>query len=457
MKAIGIDIGTTTVCGIVMDTASGEILDVKTISNNAVMQGESFERLQNPEKILCLVQSIYHEFLERFRDICCIGLTGQMHGIVFTDENGMAVSPLYTWQDESGNEKMADGRSYAEHLSEKTGYDMASGYGITTLYCLTMQDRLPEHASGLCTIPDYIGMRMTGRKAPVITASMGASLGCFDLHQLEFDKEKIKSSGMTEDFLPECKKEYVLLGKTPEGIPVAAAIGDNQASVLGSVGNPRESVLINVGTGSQVSAGIDHYVEAKQVELRPLVDEEYILVGSSLCGGRAYAALEKFFSMTVEAMTGKRPDSLYEKMSDLMKDQNRSNNQRKTLTANTRFCGTRENPSITGSFTNLTLENFTPGAMTEAVLNGIAEELVTFHQRMVEQGAKTPKVLVGSGNGIRMNPWFRQIFEEIYHLPMRLPAHQEEAAFGAARYAMCAAGEKENMNQARELIKYEQR
>ena len=455
MKAVGIDIGTTTICGIVIDTESGEVLDVKTLSNDAVMQGEAFERLQDPEKILRLVQRMYYEFLGRYRDICSIGLTGQMHGIVFIDENGLAVSPLYTWQDESGNEKMSDGRSYAEHLSEETGYGMASGFGISTFYVMTKQDRIPEHAACFCTIPDYIGMRMTGRKSPVITTSMGASLGCFELQKMEFDIEHIESAGMKAEFLPECKKGYVLLGKTQEGIPVSAAIGDNQASVLGSVKSPGESVLINVGTGSQVSVGIDHYVEAKQVELRPLVEEEYILVGSSLCGGRAYAALEKFFSMTVEAMTGKRTDSLYEKMSDLMaKQKNADRNQRDALVANTRFCGTRENPSITGSFTNLTLENFTPEAMTESVLNGIAEELVTFHQKMVEQGAKTPKMLVGSGNGIRMNPWLRQIFEEIYHLPMRVSMYQEEAAFGAALYALCAAGEKEKLDQARELIKY---
>ena len=36
-------------------------------------------------------------------DIAVIGITGQMHGIVYTDCNGMAISPLYTWQDGRGN------------------------------------------------------------------------------------------------------------------------------------------------------------------------------------------------------------------------------------------------------------------------------------------------------------------------------------------------------------------
>ena len=42
MKAIGIDVGTTTVCGIVMDAENGKIVDVQTLSNDSVIKGESF-------------------------------------------------------------------------------------------------------------------------------------------------------------------------------------------------------------------------------------------------------------------------------------------------------------------------------------------------------------------------------------------------------------------------------
>ena len=48
MKAIGIDVGTTTVCGIVMDAENGKIVDVQTLSNDSVIKGESFEWLQDP-------------------------------------------------------------------------------------------------------------------------------------------------------------------------------------------------------------------------------------------------------------------------------------------------------------------------------------------------------------------------------------------------------------------------
>lgn len=451
MKAMGIDIGTTTVCGMVMDAENGKVLSVQTLKNDSPISGESYEWLQDPERIWTLCKKMYDEFTGEYSDICSIGLTGQMHGIVYTDANGEAVSPLYTWQDERGNELAEDGKKYVEHLIEETGYPMATGFGVTTHYVLQKMNQVPESATHFCTIFDYIGMKLTGLTAPMITASSAASLGCFDLEKLEFDTEAMKKAGIDTSVLPECVPGFALIGKTAEGIPVGTGVGDNQASVMGSVKDVTNSVLINVGTGSQVSVGVDHYINAEHVELRPLAGEDYILAGSSLCGGRAYAALEKFLRETVTAMTGTVPGSLYGKMAEVLE---KRGTQPGSLKVNTRFRGTRENPSITGGMSNLVLENFNPQELIYGVLGGIAEELTTFHKTMLDQGAKTPKYLVGSGNGIRMNKYLQKIFEEIYGVKMQIPAHNEEAAFGAALFAMTAAGVYPTLGEAQKLIAY---
>ena len=43
------------------------------------------------------------QLLERYPQTASIGLTGQMHGIVYLDREGRCISPLYTWQDGRGN------------------------------------------------------------------------------------------------------------------------------------------------------------------------------------------------------------------------------------------------------------------------------------------------------------------------------------------------------------------
>ena len=84
MKAIGIDIGTTSVCGIVLDVQSGEVL--KSITKNSdsfIHSSDSWERIQSVDKIVKVAIDILDSFIDD--DVVVIGVTGQMHGIVYFD------------------------------------------------------------------------------------------------------------------------------------------------------------------------------------------------------------------------------------------------------------------------------------------------------------------------------------------------------------------------------------
>ena len=52
--------------------------------------------MQDPERIWMLVSNALQELVEMHGKPCGIGLTGQMHGMLYVDETGRAVSPLYT-------------------------------------------------------------------------------------------------------------------------------------------------------------------------------------------------------------------------------------------------------------------------------------------------------------------------------------------------------------------------
>ncbi len=92
--------------------------------------------MQNPAKILELSMQLAKKRHDKKQGAAdSIGMTGQMHGMLYVDHRGEAVSPLYTWQDGNGNELTKDGRTYAEILGEATG-TAASGYGLTTHYYL---------------------------------------------------------------------------------------------------------------------------------------------------------------------------------------------------------------------------------------------------------------------------------------------------------------------------------
>lgn len=500
MKAIGLDIGTTTVCGVLVDAMTGELLDAKTLTNDSVIESvHTYERTQDADKILVKCKNILEEYLSEQEDIVSIGVTGQMHGIVYVDENGVAVSPLYTWQDGRGDlccpdiqndiqkkltvadsetvenidngNKVADNAevaelgngaiTYAAELSQLTGYHMASGFGLTTNYYNTKHGLVPEEAKSFCTIPDYVAMSLAGEKRPKMHQTMAASLGLYNMEAGDFDRTSVEKAGMNPELLPEVATTSTICGaytadmeKYPayagKTIPVAVAFGDNQASFLGSV-NQDCKVLLNVGTGGQVSVYSEELIKADGIECRPYLKGSYLMAGSSLCGGYSYNLVKRFFE-EIYALAGVGcPKDIYSIMNRIAGE---AAEKEKTLTVDTRFNGSRENPALTGSITGLTVDTFHPGDLAYGVLRGLCEELYQFYNVLPEK-LKDGSHFVGSGNGIRKNPLLQKIASDRFRMKLRIPKYAEEAAYGAVLFSLLASGERETLEDVQRLIRYE--
>ena len=112
--------------------------------------------------------------------------------------------------------------------------------------------------------------------------------------------------------------------------------------------------------------------------------------------------------------------------------------------------GTRADETVRGSVNNISAENFTPENLTKGLLVGMVDELYD----MYAQTGITKSGLVGSGNGIRKNRNLVKISEEKFGTDMKIPAHTEEAAFGAALYGAVASGLFKTADEARRLIKF---
>lgn len=455
MRAIGLDIGTTTICAIVLDGETGKILESKTLANDTFLNSNyAYEKIQDANLILDKATNLIQQLIENHEYIDSIGVTGQMHGIIYLNQEGNAISPLYTWQDGRGNLLYTQEDTYAEYLTKKTGYHMASGFGLTTHFYNLCNNLVPEEAVTICTISDYIAMKIGNKLAPAMSPSNAASLGCFKLEEKAFDFKALEKVNINCDILPPVRQGYDLVGKTIEGIPVSIAIGDNQSSVLGSVQDIQNSVLVNVGTGSQVSVGVTDCLDKQpctDIELRPYVGSDFILVGSSLCGGRAYAMLEHFFREVVMLTTDNECTSLYDVMDKAISKEKVSET---TLIISTRFSGTRANPAERGSINNIDIHNFTPTNMMVGMLQGIVRELFYLYEEMCKAKETKASILVGSGNGIRRNKHLQRIFEEVFQLKLKIPVHEEEASYGAALFSSVASGKYENINEAVKIIQY---
>lgn len=79
--------------------------------------------------------------------------------------------------------------------------------------------------------------------------------------------------------LPEICEDMEVLGMYKD-IPVTVAIGDNQASFLGAAGSENNTLLVNMGTGGQISVLTDQYFETEGIEAS-ISWGKYLLVGAS--------------------------------------------------------------------------------------------------------------------------------------------------------------------------------
>jgi len=450
MKLLGLDIGTTTICGLVLDSEDGRVVSVNTQSNPAGLPArEPWEMLQDADAALTVARRIVEDTLETHHDIEAVGVAGQMHGILYIDSAGKAVSPLYTWEDGRGDCPF-EGGSYASFLSAVIGRPVSTGMGAVTHFFNTKNGIVPRNMAALCTIGDYVAMRLAGARAPVMDATNAASLGAFDLEELSFARSALRESGLDPSVFPEVRTDYPVIGEIRAGPRVFPAMGDNQASFLGSVADPLRQALVNVGTGSQFSLFVPSYREINGIDLRPLPYGGYIGVGAGLCGGRAYAALRHFFQRTVRLIAGRDEDVPWETMNRMSPAAGAQ-----PLAVDTRFSGTRVSPGIRGSITNIGLANFTPEHLASGVREGIVAELKSFSECFDAAERDRLATLIGSGNAIRLGEPLRRAFEAGFGVPLRTPRHREETSFGAALVAGVAAGGIPSREAACSLVRYE--
>lgn len=429
MDVLGLDIGTTTISAAVL--RDGVPLAARMLKNGAQRPGgQPWERTQDPGQILSTVLAAMEDSLAQFPLVARIGVTGQQHGILYLDRRGNPVSPLYTWQDGRGDLPFCGDVSYAGHLTALTGMPLSTGYGMVTHFYHLKNGLVPQGAVTFCTIQDYVAMVLSGRTAPLLDPTNAASFGLFDVVGRRFDPDALRACGIDTGWLPPLA-DTPHLGEDRQGRTVFTAIGDNQASFLGATGGAG-GMLLNIGTGSQCSIYSQDYLHCEGLETRPFPSGGYLLVGASLCGGRAYALLEQFFRRSAELVLGGPCPPCYDAMSRLL---DAAPPPEDVPLVRPLFQGTRRAPQLRGSISGLGLDNFDPLHLMYGMMSGMVEELHEMYQGFLDQGGARPSRLYGSGNGLRKNAHLRQLAAQRFSLPLELSQNEEEAACGAALFA----------------------
>ena len=134
-----------------------------------------------------------------------------------------------------------------------------------------------------------------------------APLGLFNAVENKWDYRIIRDCGFQDITLPSIAKddfkpvgEFLSNGVT---LSIFPDYGDQQSSILGSMGNYGDAV-INISTGAQVVVATRSFLASIDYETRPYFERTFINTISNMPGGRGLDVLVNFLRTTAQEITG---------------------------------------------------------------------------------------------------------------------------------------------------------
>ncbi len=462
LLSLALDLGTSSIAAIAVDP-DGQIVTRVQRPNTATRLGlPAGHAEQDPAHILGIIVDVLSELA---RDLpgtpAGLGLTGQMHGVLLTGPSRRPLTHLITWQDRRANEPARidspanPAASWLEtYLAAcedadlaQTGCKPAPGYLGVTLATLIGSDSVPSETAGATFLADWVVAELTDT-AIVTDRSNAAASGVFNLVEDCWSDPLLDSGHIPREWLPRVVDSGTVIGTLvpewaaetglPAGLPICGAIGDNQAAVLGSLPIGEPAIQINVGTGGQINWPVPEFCHVPSMDTRYLPQNRFMLVGAGLAGGDAYAWVNQAVGGWLDTFgTPLSAEAIY---SQLAESAASVSPDADGLVCEPLFRGTRRQPTVRGRFEGITFQNFTPGHVARAVLNGIADGFAWFYEN-ADQARPTNCVrIVGSGNGMRQNPLLVESIERRFDMPVVLAEHDQEAAFGTALLAGSQCG-----------------
>ncbi len=440
---LGIDLGTQSVKAMLIDSEKGAIA---TAGNDyRVMVPTANFAEEDPQEWWQAVQNILamlkKEAPAEFEAISCIGITGQMHGMVALDKQYQPVAPSIVWLDQRSKKQVDEiyNKIPMEDIISHIHNRVFTGFGFPSL--LWLKEERPEIYSKIykiCSPKDYIRMRITGELAGEVTDA--SSMTMFNLPAREWYYEMTDKFGIDRDILPECHESMEIAGSVTQsaakatglkkGIPVIYGAGDQSALTVGN-GVYKEGLLVaNIGTGATMATYSKNDVYDRKLRIHTFCNalgKSYSVFGAILGGGMSMHWLRDnvlkakgYPEMTARAAeTGAGSEGLFflpylggERTPHM-------------------------NPNAEGMFFGLKLRH-DDRHLIRAVMEGVVYAMKDSLSILDEVGIKTDSI-IASGGGARSELWL-QMQADIFEKEISVTNAQEQAALGIGIIAGVGTG-----------------
>lgn len=436
MRCIGVDIGSTSIKGAVLNAATGMIEGTAKVPFPDPLPDLPAGWFEvSPTAILAGVRAVLTELLGRCPEARRIRFCSQMGGILLVNSStGEALTNYLSWRDQRTLQRCSG-------LREDTGGHEGSmlehvrGVFTESMYCELGRELKPGTATGLlCWLARNGGL--PGEATPVtagdfVIASLCATqprihrtqgLGMINLRTGDWHFEALGLLGLDGLNWPEFAADAVpigLLNWQGRVLECYASIGDQQAALRG-IDLQLDELSVNMSTGAQVSR-ITAAFEPSDCQTRCWFNGQYLNTITHIPAGRSLTVLESLLTELSRSAGFSTADS-WQLISDACEAAGDSGGLRCDLSF---FAGALGNQ---GSLVGITTENLTVGHLFQAAFDFMAEAAARCAARLAPAAA-WERVAV-SGGLIQSFPTLHRKLAARLPWPIRAVASTEETLTG---------------------------
>jgi gluconokinase len=455
---IGIDIGTTNAKA-VLTTADGKLLFEIKKSYPSYQPKPGYHE-QKPEQILAAVTAILKKTAEKIpqnqREIV-VCFSAAMHSLLAVDENGNALTAMFTWADMRSN-------TYAAELKKTIiGQTIYSQTGVPVHPMLPLckiawiKDQAPAvfgKAAKFVSGKEYVLFHLLGEW--VIDYAIASATGLFDTGKKEWSADALTYCGITGQQLSTPVLPYFQLTSLRKSFQLDLGLPDTTTFIVGS----SDGCMANIGSGAVSfeeaaltigTSGAIRQLSPQQI-IDPLqrlfnyrMDDEIFLTGGAINNG---GILLKWF---VEIFTD-NTDSFEVTIARWLDKAKEIPAGCDGLLFLPYVYGERApvwDADAKGIFIGISPIH-TKAHFLRAILEGVAFSLLQIMKAM-EDNNKPLHTLYASGGFLESSLWLR-IITDVLQKKISVSHTADASAMGAVYTAMYAMGYIKNWNQVKPLV-----
>lgn len=460
---LGVDVGTSSVKALACDR-EGRIVATFSAAH-PIQQPHPGWSEQNPEDwwraTVEAIRGVLADPRCAASRVIAVGLSGQMHGSVFLPAKGETpIRPALLWNDQRTAEQcraIETAFGGRDRLVSMVGNAALTGFTLPKI--LWLREKEPDNFARVGTVllpKDYVRLRLDGRRATDVGDASGTLL--FDIDARTWSREAISLANLSPSIMPNVVEAGEVTGQVtpaaaaetglPEGIPVIAGSGDNQAGAVGAGIVRPGLVLATIGTSGVVYAHSD-------VPRRDLAAPAQDPSGPrgvagrlhTMCAANGSKGVRGHYSLTGCMLSAGGSlqwcrEALFpsESFESLMAEAARVRPGCDGLVFLPYLTGERcphPDPQARGGWIGLTSRH-TRGHLVRAVIEGVTFGMGQILDLARGLGVRVESVRLGGG-GARSALW-RQMQADVYRCRVAIMDTEEGPAFGAALLAGVGAG-----------------